>query len=157
MEHAVDEGGGDRAVVLIRHGERGVELGEAAADRHADDGSQQERGGDPDDVCRPVAQTLPEVLGGNGQDECHQSRRALPVRWRKTASRSGSTTSTPVTAAPDAVAPAKTRGSTWRASRTVSSMTPSPVETCSTPSTPARDVARASRLPSADNRTRSRP
>src|ERR1039458_732467 len=61
-------------------------------------------------------------------DECRthaQSRSALPVRWRKTASRSGSSTSTELTATPASATPRSSSGSTVRARSTISATPPS--------------------------------
>src|SRR5207247_2084907 len=103
-QDSVDEGAGHGAVVLVGDSEGGVELREAAADGGADDPREEEGGDDAHDERRLVAEALAQLLGGDDENDAHvasrQSRRALPVRWRNTASRSGSTTSTPVRAAP---------------------------------------------------------
>ena len=94
------------AAVEVDDGPLRVERG-VGPDQPAEDQREPERRDDREDQRRPVAEPLPEVLGGDQQRDAHRapvysaaSRRARPVRWRNTASRSGSTTSTRADHAP---------------------------------------------------------
>ena len=113
----------ERAAVHVRDHVGRVEL-DGRAQQLAEDHGEPERGDDRHEDRRPVAQPLAEVLGRDDERDAHDrrarysaSRRARPVRWRKTASRLGWTSSTPRTWPPAVSTASSTRGSARPASR----------------------------------------
>src|SRR5690606_31722688 len=91
----------DPAAVLIVEADRGDGvLAERSAEDGVEDERQHQRGDYAEDESRPVPEPEAQVFGSYPPRSSHQSRNAFPVRWRKTASRSGSCTSTPVTVIP---------------------------------------------------------
>ena len=119
----------------------------------------RERGDDPEDERRPVADPEPEVLAGDvsaARTAWPYSRNALPVRCRNTASRLGSLTSTAVTWVPAAVDRRRAAaGRTALASVATTSATGRVADADSTPSrSRAAAAAAASSSPEAVNEMR---
>src|SRR5690606_31613394 len=116
--HRFAEPCGDFAAVLVDEADRGDRVvPERPAEDDAEDVGQHQRGDDAEDERRAIPQAQPQVFGRDPPGSSHQSRNAFPVRWRNTASRSGSWISTPVTVIPEAPAAASKEGSTDEASR----------------------------------------
>src|SRR5690606_27173673 len=96
---------GDLATVFIGVADRGdAALAERGAEDEVEDEGEHERGEDAEHERRTVPHAQEHVFDRDAPSSPHQSRRALPVRWRNTASRSGSWTSTPTTVIPLEVA-----------------------------------------------------
>ena len=115
------------AAVLVHDDDRRVEGRAEVGDDRREGDRQPERGQDGEQDRRPVAQALAQDPAGDDEggaqhDSRPQSRRALPVRWRKTLSRSGSMTSTERIVTPSFETASRSRGRRRRASSTRTSM-----------------------------------
>src|SRR5512133_4093831 len=138
--------------------ERVVERGAPAAhvvEDEPEDRREGEREHERHEQGRAIAHALAQVLAGDQERRAHQSRSALPVRCRKTASRSGWSTSTPRTAAPASVAARRSSGSRVLASWTITASDPSAALAATTPGSEAIAAAAGSSPPLASINTRS--
>ncbi len=114
----LQQGTGDGPVIRIDNSEAEVErLSTLESEAHQRGDPQW--GDKSEDDRRAVSHALAQVLARDDEGGVH-SRSAVPVRWRKTASRSGSTTSTLFTAMPARSAASRTAGRMRRPSSATS-------------------------------------